>query len=246
MGYGYLAPGRSKPRGYASALLSGPSPLLPGLLAYYKLDEESGTRADSVGSADLADTGSTLSESGLIGRCAGFVAASTQSLIGSVAANRSGKSWFISVWVRVTSSPSGGQNFFSTSDPTSGKGIDIAINSSKELNWRLWTGGNFYIGNFDASLTNNIWHLVTVAYNAATSELVTWLDAASKKTTGSIVTIQTEPTVTIALGLRPSFGGTEYFDGLVDECGHWLDRFPSDAEVAALYNGGLGTTYPEF
>lgn len=220
------------------------STLLDNLVAYYPLDESSGTRADALGSYDLTAFNSPTSGAGIQGNAAEFASASSQYLEGTITANRNGKSWFASVWVKVAASPSGGQNFLSTANPTNGKGIDIAINSSKALNWRLWTGGTFYNANFDASLTNNTWHHVVVAYNATTSELVTWLDAANKKTTASIATIQSETTVTVSLGYRPAFGGQEYFDGLVDEVGIWLNKYPTDDEIAELYNAGVGIAYP--
>lgn len=51
-----------------------------GLVAYWKMDEASGTRADSVGNWTLTDNNTVGSSTGKIGNCARMVAGSTESL----------------------------------------------------------------------------------------------------------------------------------------------------------------------
>src|SRR5512137_2929130 len=57
------------------------STLLNGLVAYWPLDEQSGTRYDAVGDADLTDNNTVLaSNAGPSGTVASFVAANSESL----------------------------------------------------------------------------------------------------------------------------------------------------------------------
>ena len=63
-----------------SAAAAPASTLLTGLVSWWKLDEESGTRADAVGTNHHTDNNTVGYASGKIGNAANFVAANSESL----------------------------------------------------------------------------------------------------------------------------------------------------------------------
>lgn len=79
----------------------GASTLLNGLISYWKLDEASGSRADSVGGNTLTDNNTVTQNPGKVSTAAQFTAANSESL--SIADNASfdaiGAAMSLSLWV---------------------------------------------------------------------------------------------------------------------------------------------------
>lgn len=218
-------------------LLSGSS-LRRGLIAYWKLEESSGTRLDSVGSSHLTDINTVTGNPGKIGNAGQFTAANGEYL-----------------------SRSDGGLFNIGSNPTTIAGwiyIDsLAVNRSL---FSKRTGGNDYIA--DVTTTGEARFLVWVAAAAKTAatptlavpattwcliicqfDPVTQLAGVSVNN-GTLATVATTSgtidSTTTAFHLGASNAAT-VMDGRMDEWGFWR-RLLTSTEKAQLYNAGNGTT----
>jgi hypothetical protein len=229
--------------GTPGAGVPGGSSLLTDLAGYWKLDEASGTRNDSVGTSHLTDVNTVTSNPGKVGTAAQFTAANTESLtVAHNAALAVGNFDFsIACWV-----------YFTT--------VTTSIFVSK------WSAGQAsYTLYYDSGAGNFIWLLssdgtatdVTIQMNVLGTPIVaTWYfmtlihDAAANQITvqGNATTAQVVAhsagvfagTAPFELGAR---AGVLPLDGRVDEAGYWK-KVLSAAERAALYGGGSGAAYP--
>ena len=86
------------------------------------------------------------------------------------------------------------------------------------------------------------WHMVTMTYNKVAQTLNIYIDGALSS---SIADPFVYPDLTISdwfLTAGPSLGGAVI--GASDECGLCLNGALTPAQVTALWNGGLGVTWP--
>jgi hypothetical protein len=223
---------------------AAPSSLLTGLAAYWKLDESSGTRSDSVGSAHLTDVNTVTSNPGIAGTAAQFTAANTESLtVAHSAAIAVGNFDFtIALWVYpddlVTS-------------------IIISKYASAQASYTLYydAGAGYYFwiisadGLADVPIAMNsfgtpstgAWHLITLIHDAAANQIRVQADAGTVQTTSHSTGVFAG-TAPIEMGARD---GALPFTGRIDEVGYWT-RCLTTGELATLWNGGAGVTYPTF
>jgi len=218
--------------------------LSTSLVAWWTLNETSGTREDSVGNNDLTDNNTVLYGAGKKGNAADFELATSEYL--SIADNADLSTgdidysmccWFkpesvgisqflMSKWVGAYNTleyvlyvNTSNQAAFSITD-----GVDTAATATETTN----------------TLSAGTWYL-----------LVGWHDA-----TANTVNIQVNNNTPVSaadvagfnsgsafcLGAQ-SDGLASYADGLMDEAGFWK-KVLSAAERTRLYNGGEGLTYP--
>jgi hypothetical protein len=218
-----------------------PSSLLTGLVAYWKLDEAAGNASDSSGNGNtLTNSNVVTYVPGLIGNAANFVGASSQQLI-----------TFTTLGLGVTTKYSTSQWYF-RSATTNAVSSCFAI-ANANMTGNIWfTDGNLY--NYIGSNANfgkvalggsGSWtHIVNVydgtqATNAL--KLLVYVNGVAQglSFTGTIPASFTPP-AEYQMGWNPS---TAFATGLIDESGIW-SRAITPAEVAVLYNGGAGKTYP--
>lgn len=217
---------------------AAPSPLLTGLIAYWKLDEASGPRIDSAGSNNLADANSVGSVTGVIGGAAGFVSTSSQSL--SCPPLLGGATWSVSLWLKVAS---GGatRSIFGAYNDASQTSPFCFLDATNRVSLDQFppSGGSFVSA---TPLLNDVWyHIVVVQANLTTRKL--YINAGEEGThsegyTGSAPNI-------FRLGARGGASGalSSFQNGDIDEAGVW-SRALTPAEITQLYNGGAGITYP--
>jgi hypothetical protein len=210
--------------------------LLDNLVAYWKLDETSGPRIDSAGSNNLTDNNSVGSAVGKVGNAALFdesnyltVTNPTLNITGAIS---------IAGWIYAVNRTED-QHFFGGYDsiwPYSGYGVRPDPVSSKYV-W--WSGGGWKPSNTAIAL--NTWTHIAFTLNS-TGTLSIYINGSLDRTT-------TAPMPTLyngqkALGAR-SDGTRRLVSGtLVDEVGIWKDRALTPTEIAILYNGGAGITFP--
>lgn len=193
-----------------------PSSLLTGLVAYYKLD---GNATDSGGSGrDLTPSGATYG-AGKIGQCLTGGLASRTPLGGLTA----GQPLTVAAWLKPASDFP--DTFAGVSFPGAASGVFGD------------GGGNIALGTFGSAGSSpvvvGVWKLFTAAWNG--TDVFGYVNAAE------LATAPEAPPDVTADEFRLFVGG----EGLVsiDEAGVW-SRALTPAEVAALYNGGAGLTYP--
>lgn len=235
------------------ALVSGPSSLLTNLISYWKLDEASGTRFDSVVASanDLTNNGSTQ-VAGKIGNAVSLASASSQWLAApSNASLQTGVSFTIAAWVYLTDIAGnytiaskyqgGGQNewalYFNQSDhaPTNRFSFGASSNGSTATFLDATTFG---------APSATTWYLVIAWYDSVAQTINIQVDngtADSVAFTGGMFSGTSEFDIGRLLTLY-------YMNGRVDEVGFWKGAGSAGVLTATqrtnLYNSGNGTTHP--
>jgi len=216
-----------------------------GLIAYWKLDEASGTRVDSepTGTAqDLTDNNTVTSATGRISNGAFFTSANSEYLSHADSADLS-TTRMVAAWVKATTL-------------TAGMVIVLywSVSPSQQRSWRLWwdssTGKFKYEVSGDGIVSTSI--QATTFGTPVTNVLyfvAGWID-----TTGNTLNISINngtvnsvayssgilnSTATFDIGARGA--ASDFWNGLIDEVGVW-NRPLTAIELTRLYNLGAGRT----
>lgn len=209
------------------------------LVAYWTLDETSGTRFDSHNSNHLTDNNTVGSAVGKISNAASFNG-SNESLTRTTTTLDPGTSDFtIAAWFK-TSTPN---RFLCSKGGNGEEGYSLGMTS---------------IGTFAASIrgTSNtgtptpltyddgLWHFTVVQFDRDGDCSIFIDDMATAKATNNIssaVAFNLTPSRPFTIANHPLYN--DYWSGEVDEVGFWM-RLLTQTERAALYNSGAGLTYP--
>jgi hypothetical protein len=212
----------------------GASSLLTGLVSYWKLDETSGTRFDSVGTNNLSDTGSVGSAIGKQGNAADFDGTNylSTALDGTTLTAVSIALWFKADDI-LTANLEGVLSWARIGKPTDFAPFIIIQTNSGAI--RLYADNGYQVTS--GALANNTWYHVVCTYDGTDWKM--YLDGGLVGTyTGGIGTdITNANTVYVGSGFDGQFPGD------IDEVGIW-DRALAGGEITTLYNGGSGITYP--
>lgn len=238
---------------------SAPASLRDGLVAYWTLDEVSGTRFDSIGGNHLDDINTVGSDVGVIGNGALFVAANSERLEDLTPSVTPGTGPFtVSAWVKAGAGITGAGTW----------GVFCGGETTGWFN----TGGTFYNSNSGTAVTlvgcgsptlyqftlagggplkfpaDTNWHHAVFWWNGAGLVGFTW-DGLNDGIVGGLAqTYQgfTPPSVTCSKAPFTAYGlgvvrvnvGTPsgYWDGMIDEVGVW-NRQLTRAEIATLASG---------
>lgn len=260
-GFGERGPGRGGgTRAGGVGWSERPATLRDGLVAYWTLDEVSGTRSDSIGGNHLSDINTVGSDVGVIGNGALFVAANSERLEDLTPSVTPGTGpYTVSAWVKVGAGITGSGSWGVFAGGESGAG------------WGN-TGGTFYNSNAGTAVTlvgcgsstlyqftlagggplkfptDTNWHHVAFWWNGAGLVGYTWdglgqgIDGGLPQTyqgfTPPSVTCSKAPFTGYALGVYRFNVGTPagYWDGMLDEVGVW-NRMLTRAEITALASG---------
>jgi hypothetical protein len=222
----------------ANGPFSNHATLTNNLVSYWKLDETSGVRYDSVTTSanDLTDNNTVgVSLAGPSGTVAQFTAANSESLTGS--SLTLGAEASIATWVKI-SSFTNYMLLFGTSDGTN-RGMELyAGATSNNINAVQHNSG---VGEFGATLNNNItdtWMFLVATYSQSGDNKVhLWKDgvdvAQSLAVTGT-------PGHIGPLGMGNwAFGASTQNNG---PSGVWT-RSLSAADITSLFNSGIGKSY---
>lgn len=218
--------------------------LLTDLLAYYKMEETSGTvMADETNTYNGVSRSITHAVTGKINLCYGFIdnsdcSVGTDGNDGMPNFNGTSDHFSISWWVY----PTGSANYY-------------VVSRNGNYNFRILNGVvQMDVGvqshNSTQSIPLNQWsHLVGIFdgtnVKIYVDGILRYKNSSSGPTTSSYNT---------KFGVRASgLGGTAWFNGRIDEVGFW-ERALTDGdvtvgsvatgEIAELYNSGAGKTYP--
>lgn len=211
----------------------GASTLNTSLIAYWKLDEASGNRADSSGANTLTDNNTVTSDPGKIGDAAEFVEANSENLsIADNAALSTGDIDFTyACWAYSASIPS------------------VGILGSKGAEWYAYisaAGGGFVVFNTGGSdltaaggsFSPSAWHHVVVTFTASSNTREIFVDGSS--VASGVGTAPADDAGDFRIGSY-SNGGAFFMNGLIDGAAFWK-KVLSGAEITELYNGGTGKT----
>jgi hypothetical protein len=209
--------------------------LTDNLVAYWELEEASGTRNDSHGSNHLTDVNTVGSTTGKVGTAADFEAGSSECLIRTDNTDLStGDIDF--TWAFWINPESTGSFPVILSKGIAGAGNReylAYIDGSAKIFWEV-NGASITTA---GSVSTSTWHFV-VGWHDATNNLVgvSLDDTSATAADGGGV----DGSADFELGASTTQG--LYFDGLIDQVGFWK-RVLTAGERTALYNSGAGLSY---
>jgi hypothetical protein len=221
------------------------SPLLTGLVSYWKLDETSGTRFDSAGTNNLTDNGGVGSTIGKQGNAALFSGSNDLALPSSTDLRLDNTDFTVSFWVNFDTLPAG--DFISIlgkHDTTSSREYWFYRHSAtNKISFLLSTDGSStdFINTVGPTLNTGQWYFVVGERNNATNTATLYIHDGITWDNGSITSNGVWAGTSLFGISRP--GGFHRLAGSVDEVGIW-ERLLTPAERTQLYNGGAGITYP--
>lgn len=226
--------------------------LVPFAVAHWTLNEQSGTRFDSVGSNDLTDNNTVGFDTGKFGNAADFVTANDEYL--SVADNADlsmgNIDFTIRFWVKLDNKSTSHDliakwdaginqreyiiNYASGSDRFT---LFISDDGTATTHTTSVTADNFGSPSIDTWYLIHAWHdatndVIGISVNAGTANTAAW-------TTGIF-----DGSQAFQLGRRPGSTGVSNLDGKLDDV-VVLKGVVMDATQRTLdYNGGTGIPFP--
>lgn len=225
------------------------APVTGSLVAYWKLDEASGTRLDSLNGCggsgcDLSDNNTVTSATGKVGTAAEFTAANSEYLSHADHADLStgNINFTIAGWVYLTNNSAnrmivskwGGSNEYELGYFSSSNRFGFQVEGPGP------SGGGVLANNLGAPSLNT-WYFV-LAWHDATNDLIgIQVNHGTPNTTGFSAGVNDTSTA-FAIGRRGNDNGG-YLNGRIDEVGFWK-RLLTDDEKDCLWNDGDGNTYP--
>lgn len=222
----------------------GHATLADGLVSYWPLDEESGVRADLVGSNDLTDNNTVgfASVTGPpnfpAGKAASFVAANSEYLK-NAAADFSGitDAFTVSIWCSLADVAATYKKFVTLYNGATPVWYFDAYQSDA----RFLIGADYHGNSLSNQYPLNTW-----------VHAVIWVNAGDTKVN---ISINGGSTITSATGAAPTYGtrkitlgsddgAAHYFNGLMAHVAVW-SRALTDQERTDLYNSGAGLFYED-
>lgn len=213
------------------------SPLLTGLVAYYKLNDSSGDAVDSVNSYNGSNTSVTYGTTGKISTCYTFNGSSSKTVVTDVSALDLTTTGAISCWV-YPGSRSYNYIVSKCNDSTDRSGYYLMLSSSYAYIVLASDSAMMY-HNSDGLVNAFAWSHIVVTWDSSNVYIyINNVASASKAVTVTPVA----STNNLQIG-SPVVDSSGYFDGYIDEVGIW-NRLLTSGEVSTLYNSGNGKTHP--
>jgi len=201
-----------------------------GIVSYWKMDEESGTRADSIGANTLADNNSVLYGTGKVGNASDFEAGNTEYL-SKTDASQTGldivTDLSLIAWVKLESNEYG--DVISKAPVASNTGYDLYIGGTQYPTLQIHDETS---ASATAIVAGTFAHVVGL-WDGANRKV--YVDAVQTKTDAS-TTAPSDNAVDFNIGARNSSNG--HYDGLVDEA-IVAKRYFRPEEIKAVYLKGL-------
>ena len=228
-----------------------PSSLLTGLLSYYKMDETTGTRVDSKGGNDLAESGGAtgFTAAGKLGNAASFVVArylvSTYNVAFVAGLAGNGATW--SFWAFRSSIPSNTLAIMGENNAGL-KQFDFRIKlatGSANFIMRDSTGAPV---NVDSGAHTGVWRHFVWTYTTSDKKGRLYVDGALEATTAGALTTNALWNASTGFIVGKSTGGG--LDFAIDGGTAYLDEFAvfdrtiTTGEIGCLYGGGTPPAYP--
>lgn len=215
--------------------------LTDNLISYWKME---GNSNDSVGSNNGTDTNISYGLStGKILQGAALTAQTSGGGIdvGNAADLRTTGDFTISMWIYLTSDAE--SSFFSGGGQSTTPFNNFALwyFPTQGILWRIRdTAGNLPVNIIHTFSTTGAWtHIVARISGTAASLYVNNVSAG----TGTFSGTRNSLTNNNIIGGGFQDSGERIMDGNIDEVGFWSRAITTD-EIAELYNGGAGLTYP--
>lgn len=220
-------------------------------VAYWNLDEASGTRDDAVGANNLTDNNTVTQAVGKVSNAAQFTRANNEWLEGADSADLSYSGNFsFSCWAYLDSEPAGGILGIA------GKGNAGATQREWYLAYRQSTDRfEFYV--FHAlggtavgieattfgAVTTGTWYFICCRWTESSGTVEIGVNGGTFDSAADAGIDPQNGTSAFTLGRRFADETGNNFDGRIDEADLTKAVLTAD-EVTTRYNGGSGNTYP--
>jgi hypothetical protein len=239
--------------GGSTVTSSSISSLNEALVAYFSMNEASGTRTDSISQVNLADVNTVPSTAGKQGNAARFTAASSQYLQrdlpnGQINIDGS-KGITIATWLKIrTGAPTNAAFFFTGARDGGAPRMGLETSNIGQLvvvcYFTSYAGGLA-----QTSLTLpalDTWYYMVCTYDPQTHKATLTRDVSADTNTGTAMV--GHPVINYALGTGVIQVGawtfpSSYSTSDIDELGVW-NKVWTNTELIYIYNGGTGRTWP--
>ncbi len=221
--------------------------LLDGLVSYWDMDEESGSRTDAYAGHILTATGTVGWASGLAGRCATFAGTDANNLEMAHHADHVGADAHYNVSVRVRfDTLTGDEIIVQKKDAANDELFIIKVNAAGnriEVNYN--DAGDVLTtvtANTFGAIAVDTWYHV-FAWHDPDANVIGVMVNGTSDTTALTTGLSTDA---CALTVGGDESDANEIDGRIDGFGIWNARSAvlSSAEWTSWYNGGLGNDYP--
>ncbi len=213
------------------------------LVAYWKLDELSGTRYASVGTGDLTDINTVGAVTGKRRNAAYFIGGNQENLqisnVNYMSLPESGDFTF-SFWFNLQTTGGTAQVFFAHTEPATVRYRALISGNDNTLSFRVTqdVGAIKSVGQANTVLQTGIWQFAHMGRDTQAGHIFCQINDRQKDIT----------VITGKLMLTSGdflIGGTpgSFVSGYIDEFGYWKRKLTS-GEITYLYNNGAGRTYP--
>lgn len=224
--------------GSTSASSAAVNTLRTNLVSYWKLDEASGARADSIGSNNLAvnGTGGVGSAAAKLGMAsAQFVSANSNYL--SIADNASMSA------AASTSFEFAGWVYFDTLSGAvrpinKGNNEYMLQVTTTSVVMNVWCATALRTATKSTTINTSTWYFINGWFDTDGKLVGAAVNAGTPATTNTVTASVDDGANGFHLGGRGGIG--EYVNGRMDEVGYWKGRLLTTEERVALYNSGAG------
>lgn len=201
-----------------------------GLVAYWKLDEASGTRVDSVaGAYSLTATNTPGSTAGKVGDAVDLVVGSSQYLSTSSTLTWSGD-WTVAGWFRLRTTGANRAAWSSLGSQNARVQFQNAV-----TRYRFFVSGASVDANTFGAVSTGVWNFVVCDYtNATTTGRISVNDGAFDSSSS-----MSPPTTNGGINVGANQVSAAFWDGAEDEIGVWTRKLTA-TEITYLYNTGSG------
>lgn len=217
-------------------------PSTTNLVAWWKLDEPLGSRADSFGTNHLTDINTVGSNTGKIGPCGQFVAASGErlSIADNAAFSMGGTALTISAWAYWDTNTGNFKSVVSKHDGASVAGSEYMLYSDPgNLRFIVYGGGTSNTVTWGA-ISTGTWYFIVAWYDPVAAKINIQVNNGTVISSGTLGFTPNDATA--AFNVSGISNGNDPMNGRIDEVGIWR-RVLTAGERTDLYNGGAGVTY---
>lgn len=223
------------------------SPLLTDLAAFWKLEEASGSRLDSVGSNTLTDVNTVTQAAGILGNAAQFLIANSEylSIADNAAIGMGDNDFTITCWLKLGVNNVG--MGIVAKDAATKRDYALTFESpgsGSRFRFEVCNGVSTSIGTARATSfglpATDTWIFVVVWHDSVNNTVNIQVN---NGTINSAATSGAAGRGTADLRIGSQQVNPFYYTGLIDEVGIWK-RILTTNEKSQLYANGVGITHP--
>ncbi|HCR92557.1 MAG TPA: hypothetical protein DIU47_01195, partial [Candidatus Pacebacteria bacterium] len=214
------------------------------LISYWKLDETSGSRTDSVGSNTLTDNNTVTSNPGKVGNAGQFIAANTEylSITDNAALSTGDIDFTFSAWVYMDSLSTDTQVLGKWSASAGQYEYLLERGSANKFRFYVSSDGSTYTSVQAATfgaMSANTWYFVVAYHDSVNNTIGISVNNGAFDTVAHTTGVR-DGTAQFDIGALAA--GSFPFNGRIDEVGFWK-KVLSTQEITDLYNSGNGNRF---